>query len=93
MSNNDKTTKGFTIKLERIPDKVKNVTSVAVCPKQMGEQIASLIESQLNAGEQINLKLSVENWDETYKKEEFLLEINSSAGSTASKDYTTNYWI
>ena len=86
-------TTGFILTVEKTSKEEKNAPPIVVCPRQLGEHIISFVEKQLTAQEQITIRLSVENWDEIYKVEEYMLEVSNKTVAIGNKDFSTNHWI
>ncbi|GAA4323853.1 hypothetical protein GCM10023149_25070 [Mucilaginibacter gynuensis] len=93
MSTNQVIPNGFIITISKVAEKEKEIAPMPVSARQLGEHIVSFIESRIPDTAQLNVKLNLESWDETYDNEEFMLQFEKSAGTVGDKDFSTNYWI
>jgi hypothetical protein len=61
--------------------------------KELGAQIAKFIESMLAPGQELNIAMSIEKWDDIFVLEESFYRVSPLKNGGGENDYRRNYWI
>lgn len=93
MDNNEILLRGFKITVRSLADKNAEPGAISIIPEQFAEKISDFIKTRLLTNDEINVRLSIEKWDETFELQESSFNIRLDLPAKNTYEYARNYWI